>query len=429
MKLHKIEAAEWNETLYAGEHSSGLGVFVIPKPGFIKKYAIFGTRYGSIDNTFVPLGQRETVKVPDGIAHFLEHKLFEQPDGSNAFDLFSKYGANANAFTSFTSTCYLFSCTSHFDESFAHLLDYVQQPYFTDENVAKEQGIIGQEIRMYDDDPEWQVQFGLLKALYVNNPVKIDIAGTIESISHIDKDVLYACYNTFYNPANMVLCVAGDVDPDTVAGLVEAHIRTERPSGRVENFYPDEPAQVAQKLREQKLDVSIPLFDIGFKDNHLQTGDGLLKNEIATKILLKLLAGRSSKLYTDLYGEGLVNASFSTDLMMEPQFSCAIVGGESERPLEVQRRLLAAIEGMRRDGIDPAAFARAKKALYGNFLRGFNDVEDIAGMMCRNILNGVNLFRFQAVYDTVDAAFAAQRLQEVFCEDNMAMSIVWPANA
>lgn len=429
MKLQKIEVPEWKETLYLGEHSSGLGVFIVPKPGFQKKYAMFGTRYGSIDNTFRPLGQSEKITVPDGIAHFLEHKLFEQPDGSNAFDLFSKYGANANAFTSFTSTCYLFSCTDHFSENLAHLLDYVQEPYFTDENVAKEQGIIGQEIRMYDDDPEWQVQFGLLKALYVNHPVKIDIAGTIESISHIDKDVLYTCYNTFYNPANMALCIAGDVDVDETADLIERHIRTDRPSGRVESYYPDEPAHVAEKLREQKLDVSIPLFDIGFKDNAPATGDQLLKNEIATKVLLKLLAGRSSKLYTDLYSEGLVNTSFATDLMIEPQFCCAIVGGESEQPLEVQRRLLAAIEGMKRDGIDQKAFTRVKHALYGNFLRGFNDVEDIAGTMCRSILDGVNPFQFKAVYDTVDVAFATQRLHDVFCEDTMAMSIVWPANA
>lgn len=428
MKLAKIEAREWNETLYVGEHSSGLGVFVVPKKGFIKKYAIFGTRYGSVDNTFRPLGSDEKITVPDGIAHFLEHKMFEQPDGSNAFDLFSKYGANANAFTSFTSTCYLFSCTGHFTENLSHLLNYVQQPYFTDENVAKEQGIIGQEIRMYDDDPEWQVQFGLLKALYVNNPVKIDIAGTIESISHIDKDVLYTCYNTFYNPGNMVLCVAGDVDPDEVAALVEQHVRTGRASGRVESFYPDEPDHVAEKLREQKLDVSIPLFDVGFKDNAPACGDALLKNEIAAKVLLKLLTGRSSKLYTDLYSEGLVNASFSTDLMIEPQFSCAIIGGESEDPMQVQRRLLTAIEGMKRDGIDKTAFARAKKALYGSFLRSFNDVEDIAGMMCRNLLGGVNPFSFKTVWDTVDIDFATQRLHRVFTEDNMAMSIIWPAN-
>ncbi len=428
MKLQKIYSGDWKETLYLGEHESGLGVFIIPKPGFIKKYAMFGTRYGSVDNTFIPLGKTEKIQVPDGIAHFLEHKMFEQPDGSNAFDLFSKYGANANAFTSFTSTCYLFSCTGHFDENLAHLLSYVQEPYFTDENVAKEQGIIGQEIRMYDDDPEWQVQFGLLKALYENNPVKLDIAGTIESISHIDKEVLYTCYNTFYNPANMVLCVAGDVDPEKIAALLDTHIQKGRPSGRVESFYPAEPARVHQTLREQRLEVSIPLFDIGFKDNAPETGEALLKNEIAAKLLLKILAGRSSELYASLYQEGLVNASFSTDLMMEPQFSCAIVGGESQQPLQVQQRLLQAIADIRENGPDRQAFAHAKKALYGNFLRCFNDVEDIAGMFTRNILNGVNIFRFKTLLDQVDEAFAMAWFNRVFTEENMAMSIVWPAD-
>ena len=198
-----------DETLYTMVHPTGLKIYVMPKKGFSKTYAIYGTQFGSVNNTFVPLGETKPVKVPDGVAHFLEHKMFEQSDGTNAFDLFSRYGANANAFTSFTNTCYLFSCTEHFDQCFAHLLDYVQKPYFTDENIQKEQGIIGQEIKMYDDDGEWKVMFNMLKAIYCNNPVRIDIAGTVESISEIDKKVLYDCYNTYYNPANMAVAVAG----------------------------------------------------------------------------------------------------------------------------------------------------------------------------------------------------------------------------
>ena len=226
----------------------------------------------------------------------------------------------------------------------------------------------------------------------------------------------------------MVLCVAGDVDPEKIAALLDTHIQKGRPSGRVESFYPAEPARVHQTLREQRLEVSIPLFDIGFKDNAPETGEALLKNEIAAKLLLKILAGRSSELYASLYQEGLVNASFSTDLMMEPQFSCAIVGGESQQPLQVQQRLLQAIADIRENGPDRQAFAHAKKALYGNFLRCFNDVEDIAGMFTRNILNGVNIFRFKTLLDQVDEAFAMAWFNRVFTEENMAMSIVWPAD-
>jgi len=424
MQYHKIENTRLGEVVYAGEHKSGLGVFVIPKKGFYKKYAIFGTRYGSMDNRFVPLGESNPILVPDGVAHFLEHKMFEQPDGGNAFDAFAKYGANANAFTSFTNTCYLFSCTNHFNENPEHLISYVQTPYFTEENVSKEQGIIGQEIRMYDDDPQWQVTFQLLKAIYHNNPVNIDIAGTVESIAQIDKDVLYRCYNSFYNPGNMVLCVAGDVDVDEVFAIADRTVRADGPTGAVKSIYPDEPDAIVQKRIEQSLAVSIPMFNIGFKDNHLQTGREFLKYELGTNLLLRLIAGHSSDLYCNLYEQGLVNAEFGTDLMMEPQYSCAIIGGESEHPDQVVERVMEAISSMRKNGIDKTAFERAKRAALGSFLRSFNDVEDIATMYCRNILNGVDVMDFPSVYDQIDLGFLTQRLQEVFREENMAVSLI-----
>jgi len=257
-----------DEKLYSATHSTGLRIYVMPKKGFSKTYAIYGTHFGSVNNRFVPIGADEDISVPDGVAHFLEHKMFEQPDGSNAFDLFSKYGANANAFTSFTNTCYLFSCTSNFEECFSHLLDYVQKPHFTDENIAKEQGIIGQEIRMYDDDGEWKVMFNMLRALYSHNPVRVDIAGTVESISKIDKDVLYNCYNTYYNPANMVVAVAGDVSAQKVFEIVDK-IVVPRESGEVKSIYPDEPDAVCKSFVEDFSSVAKPLCSIGFKDNFL----------------------------------------------------------------------------------------------------------------------------------------------------------------
>lgn len=423
MNLVKTESPHLGETLYAGEHKSGLGVFIVPKKGFLKKYAIIGTRYGSIDNNFVPKGGREAISVPDGIAHFLEHKLFEQPDGSNAFDKFSKYGADANAYTSFNRTCYLFSCTDNFKENFEHLLSYVQEPYFTKENVDKEQGIIGQEIRMYDDDPDWCVQFNLLKALYENNPVNIDIAGTVESISEIDKDVLYKCYETFYDPSNMCLCVVGDVDCEEVADIIE---KTVVPKGgsKAVSVYPNEMKGAYKKETRAKLDVSIPLFNMGYKDNQTHLGDDVIKNEIAMKILVKLIAGESSELYMQMYEDGIINGSFDTDVMCEPQFSCVIFGGESQQPEKVCEKIRTQVEKYRQKGFDEDNFNSIKKAILGSFVRSFNDVRNIGNLMMRCTLNGSNIFNFYDIMETVDKDYVTKRFNEVFCEENAAVSIV-----
>lgn len=426
MKYSKIENKELNETMYIGEHESGLGVFVLPKPGCVKKYATFAAKCGSVNNCFIPLGESEPYTIPDGVAHFLEHKMFEQSDGTNAFDKFAKYGANANAFTSFNHTCYLFSCTDNFNENFEHLLKYVQDPYFTKENVEKEQGIIGQEIRMYDDDGQWLVMFNLLKALYSKNPVRIDIAGTVESIAKIDKDILYKCYNTYYNPSNMVVCVVGDVDVDMVFEIVDRCVLTGRPSGEVKNIFPEEPTAVKQKYIETKASVSLPMFNIGFKDNYLKKGDELLKREIAVELISRLLTGRSSELFKSMYEEGLINDSFGSDNSTEAEFACAVICGESENPKEVQKRIMDCIAEKRTNGFSQDEFKRVKKAFYGSYLRGFNDVETIGNMVTRYILSGINIFNFNKIYDSVDLDYCISVFDEIFTEENMAMSIVLP---
>lgn len=426
MKYTKIENTHLNETMYIGEHESGLGVFVIPKAGYVKKYATFATKFGSVNNCFVPIDGEETYTIPDGVAHFLEHKMFEQSDGTNAFDKFALYGANANAFTSFTHTSYLFSCTDRFKESFEHLLSYVQDPYFTKENVDKEQGIIGQEIRMYDDDGQWIVMFNLLKALYHVNPVRIDIAGTVESIAEIDKDVLYKCYNTFYNPSNMVVCVVGDVNPEDVFASVDKIITAKRAPKAIERIFEKEPESVCQKYIEAKASVSIPLFNIGFKDNYLKQGDEVLKREIAVEIISRILFGRSSTLYTSMYEEGLINESFGTDNSTESEFACAVVVGESDNPEEVKNRIMAQIVKIHSEGIDEDEFLRVRKAFYGSYLRGFNNVETIGNIVTRYILGGVNIFSFTDVFETVDLDYVTSVFEEIYTEENMAMSVVLP---
>lgn len=427
MKYTKTESRQLGETMYIGEHESGLGVFVLPKPGCVKKYASFATKYGSVNNRFIPLGESGPIRVPDGVAHFLEHKMFEQSDGTNAFDNFAKYGANANAYTSFNHTCYLFSCTDNFNESFAHLLSYVQDPYFTDENVSKEQGIIGQEIRMYDDDGQWLVMFNLFKALYHKNSVRIDIAGSVESISKIDKDILYKCYNTYYNPSNMAVCVAGDVDVDEVFKIVDEKILSGRLSGRVESIFEDEPESVNRKYIEAKASVSLPLFDIGFKDNHLKTGNELLKREIAVELITGLLTGRSSRLFARLYEKGLINDSFGTDNATEAEFACAVICGESEDPETVKNEIMKEIAEKHKSGFSEAEFERIKKAFYGSYLRNFNNVEAIGGMITRYVLSGVNIFSFGEIFQSVDMDYITQVFKEIFTEENMALSVVFPS--
>ena len=414
-----------SETFYFATHETGLKIYVVPKKGFSKTYAIYGTKFGSINNTFVPLGENKEITVPDGVAHFLEHKMFEQPDGSNAFDLFSKYGANANAFTSFTNTCYLFSCTSHFKECFAHLLDYVQKPHFTKENIEKEQGIIAQEIRMYDDDGEWQVMFNMLRAMYVNNPVKIDIAGTVESISQIDKAVLYNCYNTYYNPANMVICVVGDVEPEAVFDIVEKTVET-RENGKVISVYPDEPKEVFQKYIEDKAAVSRPIFTIGFKDNYLKKGAELIKRETQLTLIAKILAGRSSSFYNDNYKTGLINDTFSKDIMTEEAFSVVSFAGESDEPKLVKQKLMECIEAYRSKGIAEEEFYRIKNAYFGSFIRKFNSVETVGNMLCKGFLNDSDLTDFPEIYNSISLESLMQVLSEVFIEDNCVLSVVNP---
>lgn len=426
MKFNKIENKSIGETLYFGTHESGLGIFVVPKKNFSKKYAIIGAKIGSIDNTFIPNGEKDLITVPDGIAHFLEHKMFEMSDGSDAFAKFSKYGANANAFTSFTNTCYLFSCTDNFYESFEHLLNYVKSPYFTDANVEKEKGIIGQEIRMYDDDGEWRVMFNLLSALYKDFPVRIDIAGTIESISHIQPDVLYKCYNTFYDPSNMVLCVAGDVDEEKVLKITDKIMGDKITGSKAKSVYPSEQECVFKKKIEQKLSVSAPLFDIGFKDTDKMSGNDILKNEIAVKIILSSVASKSSDLYEKLYNDGLINDEFSYDYMYEEEYACAIIGGESKEPETVYNEVIKYFKEKGR--IDADEFDRAKKSIWGAYLRTFNDVEGICSSMVRNVLKGVNWFDFSNIFDSVTLSFVNEKYTKLFCDDEkQALSIVYPA--
>ena len=286
-----------NEVMYKKEYKNGLRAYIMPKTGYNKTFAMFATNFGSINDKFVLPETGETMEVPDGVAHFLEHKLFSMKDGS-AMDKFAEMGASSNAYTSFTHTSYLFSCTDGFDDSFKLLLDFVQNPYITEESVENEKGIIGQEIRMYEDDPDWQVYFNFINCLYNDFPVKKDIAGTVESISGINKDLLYKCFKTFYDPSNMVIFVVGDVNPEHVFAIIEDNVPTDKDKVKIEKIFTDEAEFVNAKRKEAVCDVSMPIFMYGFKVN--PDIKDVIKTEIGLNIILEILIGRSSNLYEEL---------------------------------------------------------------------------------------------------------------------------------
>jgi len=403
-------------------------VYVLPKPGYIKKYAIFSTHFGSIDNRYRVEGSAEVQQLPDGVAHFLEHKLFEDERG-NVFDRFAQLGASANAFTSFTHTTYLFSCTSFFKENFELLLDFVQEPYFTEETVRKEQGIIGQEIQMYEDHPQWKVFKNLLGALYQEHPVRNDIAGTRESIARINPELLYRCYRTYYHPSNMAVFVVGDVEPEEVAEQVRSNLqrRSYQPMGEIQRLYPEEPPEINRPRVTEELTVSEPIIYIGFKDPEVVRlqGDQLFLQEITMELLLEIIFGRSEPLYNQLYQEGLIDERFEAGYTAEQTYGYALIGGETRDPEQLYQRVLEALKSIQERGISREQFERHRRNLQGSFIRQFNSLEFIANNFLGYRFKGSDFFRFpellqQVTLEQVTAAF--KKLDEKY----HAVSIIYP---
>lgn len=428
MELQYRKNDKTGEELYYTTHSSGLGIYIISKKDYSKTYAIFGTRYGSVDSKFVVPGESELTEVPDGIAHYLEHKMFDQPDGSNVFDKFSRYGGNANAFTSFNITAYLFSATSNIEENIETLMEYVQSPYFTEESVQKEQGIIGQEIRMYDDSGSWKLFFNFLNCLYKEHPVKKEIAGTVESISHITPEYLYKCYDTFYNLSNMSIVVVGNVDPVKISKVIENGVKKNEPfEEKIKKVYPTEPDEVAKQYAEQSLSVAMPLFMTGFKDtNNGFGGDELLKKSIETNIILKMLFGRSSKFYKSLYEKGLINNRFSLEYTMQPDYAYSSIDGESSDPNAVYEAVINEVEETRKNGLSKEDFERIKKVVWGEYIRSQNDVEDYAVTFLQMLFMDIDYFNFYDVYKTITFEDVQKRFEEHFVKEHSALSVINP---
>lgn len=423
MKFDKIYNEKMEETLYHGISDAGLNVYILPKKDFSKKYAIYSVNYGSCDISYTKDGKEYTD--PLGVAHFLEHKLFEMPDGKNAFDLFAETGANANAFTSNNMTAYLFSASDGFYESLDILLNYVNDPYFTDENVDKEQGIIAQEIKMYDDDPQWQLYVNALGCLYENNPVKDDIAGSVDSISKITKEVLYNTYDTFYRPENMVLFMTGDVEEDKISELVEKNVK-KKPEINVKRKTYEEKESVFEKRIVKKMSVSKDNYILAFKDNEINLrGQDFLKKNIETSLVLKMLFSDSSSLYNKLYNEGILNDSFSYESLLDETYSAYLLGGETDDVEGTVDAIIKEIEKIKESGFSKEEFELAKKSSWGRQIRSFNSLEAVANGFCSNFFMGIGLFDFTEVFSNVTLMDINERVKKMFT-DNYSVSVVTP---
>jgi predicted Zn-dependent peptidase len=419
----KLQETLWHEKL-----DNGLEVFILPKPGFTKTYATFTTRYGSIDNHFIPPGGAET-KVPDGIAHFLEHKMFEEPEG-DIFSKFASQGASANAYTSFDRTVYLFTATHEVEANLDTLLHFVQNPYFTDENVDKEKGIIVQEIDMYRDNPDWRVYFGLIEALYQKHPVYIDIAGTADSVRSITKEMLYDCYHTFYHPSNMTLFVVGGVDPQETMERVKRDqaSKTFAPGGEIKRLFEEEPKPVKEKKKELLLPVSLPKCLFGFKEEPGENKDAV-RRELASKLMLEALLGASSALYQQLYDENLISDGFGHEYNTGPGFSFSIIGGETRNPDELVSRVCEALYAAAKSGISSEIFERTRRKKIGAFLRMMNSPESIASEFTRYRHKGGDLFELVEVYESLTLDEINQRIKEHADPERLAISIVRSGSA
>lgn len=422
-----IENSKVKEKLYVKKLENGLTVMIMPKKNIQKKYMIWATNFGSIDNKFIAPNDKEETNIPDGVAHFLEHKMFEQQNGTNSLDTLTALGVNANAYTTTDHTCYLFECTDNFYPAMDELMDYVQNPYFTDQNVEKEKGIIGQEIQMYDDYPSWAVYMNAMKCMYKNNPIIIDIAGSIESISKIDKEVLYKCYNTFYHPSNMVMCFAGDFEPEALIEEVKKRLKPTEKHGEIKRIYPEEPEQIVKKENTQNMEVSMPIFVIGIKDvidNKNCTSSSIVKKHIAIEILLNMLIGKSSKLYKELYEAELITGEPYLDYEFSKQYAHVSITGQSNDPKKVLEKFEAEVKKMKENELDLAHFQRIKNMIYGNYVKEYDDVAEICRMFVGDYMKGINSFEYIEEYEQVTPEYTKQVLEEVFKEDKTVLSIV-----
>ena len=415
------------EKYYEYSCECGLKVYVFPKK-MTNTYALFATKYGSIDNSFRLEGEREFTHVPQGIAHFLEHKMFTAPDGSDAFDRFALYGADANAYTSYDKTVYLFSCSENFEKCFDELIEFVTHPYFTAETVKKEQGIIAQEIGMTDDLPSLRSYYGMLRGLYSACHIRNNICGTVESISRITPELLYRCNEVFYSASNMAIVVCGDVDPDKIFEQVSKNIGDGFGVCRdIERQHPAEPREICSRKVQCRMQVAKPLFSIGIKDVNIPTKPSdRARRDAIMSMINDLLFSQTGELYNSLYEEGLISPDLSSSYTISESFAFHSVSGESYCPETVFDRVREYVAKIRRDGFEREDFERCRKVFYSSFVREFDSTDDIANNLIAFVFDGIEMFDYADIiasltYEEVIDALRADMPDELFT-----LSVVYP---
>ncbi|MFD1037920.1 EF-P 5-aminopentanol modification-associated protein YfmH [Virgibacillus byunsanensis] len=392
--MDKVPYQNIEETIYKSKLQNGLTVFLLPKQEMAKTYGIFSTNYGSIDQTFVPIGKEEQVTVPEGVAHFLEHKLFEKED-RDVFADFGKQGASPNAYTSSTKTAYLFSATTNIEKNVETLLDFVQDPYFSEKSVEKEKGIIAQEIQMYNDQSDWQSFMGTIKSLFKNHPVNIDIAGTVDSINSITKDDLYTCYNTFYHPENMTLFIAGNFDSESMMNLIENNqsLKDFKQMNDIQRDFPEEPKEVAMKENKITMPVSIAKCTIGIKESIKPLEkEAFLKQDLFQSMALDFFFSKSGSFYQALYDAKLIDDSFYFETNLEHNFGYSMIGGNTSQPDQFATKVKEMLLSTRNISLSKEEFERSKKKKIGQLLRAMNSLEFIANKYVHYQTVGVDFF-------------------------------------
>ena len=411
------------EEVFRATLPNGLPVYIVPKKGFSRKYALFATRYGGMDMRFEKDGQ--WLDTPAGIAHYLEHKMFDTEEG-NALQELAKNGAEPNAFTSNAITCYYFDATEKFYESLEILLSFVSVPYFTDESVQKEQGIIAQEIGMIEDNPEWQVYKQLMQALYHTSPARTPVAGSVESISHITAQTLYDCHKAFYTPANMCLVVVGDVKPERI--IASANQILPAKSGPLirRDYGAEEELAAAEHFVSAAMEVSMPTFLVGFKCPPQHGGEQQHRFTAIGELACDVLMGESSPLYARLYAEGLINGSFGAAFDLLPGASYVYAGGDSKDPQAVAEAILAEAQRLVSLGMDGDYYRRVVNANFGAALKALNSFESIAVSMAEGCFQGYDPYRFPEVYDSITVEDVLDFLRQNMTRDHMALSVITP---
>lgn len=423
-EFDRIYNKRLDESYYKGVLDNGLTVYVYPMPHKNGIHAMLSAKIGSVTRDFILGGRRVTV--PSGVAHFLEHKLFEGEEGEDAFTLFAETGASANAYTSFDRTCYLFSATIHIEQSLRTLIRFVTHPYFTKETVDKEQGIIAQEIKMYDDNADWVLTTMMLANLYAVHPIRDDIAGTVESIAQITPQTLYDCYNGFYRPDNMVLAIAGNIEPDTVARICqEEYADAAAPDETVGIVSIDEPPAVAEKYSERTMDVFEQQFALGYKEKPFFKKDEV-RGGIVLRLLLELLVGETSPLYRKLYDSGLINGMFDASALSGEDYLCIAFSGESAQPNAVVAAVKAEIARQRKQGIDAQRFEEHKRALIGDDLCSFDSIEGVATKMTVGHFKSVELYSIIDLVESIKVSDVQQMLDAMLDNEKSTLAVIKP---